>query len=428
VWFPASKAGILGFDPESPGPSGLEDGGVTLDIATLFVVTVFTLGVSGCLLLFTWLQNRETRALAWWGTTFLVFAPVTALFAGRGRIAEVWSIELANGLLLLGYGMMWTGARVFEGRATMLRTAAAGAAIWFLACRVPGFLASDAARLLLVTGVIWAYSFLFVRELWLSRKERLMSRWPVMAIVVAHAALFPVRVPAVLTMQRGFGSSSLSGFETLIVFAPLFYSFAIVCLLMALAKERAELSQREAATNDPLTGIANRRGFVERAQRIAARAAREGLPLTLLQFDLDNFKGVNDSFGHRMGDRVLALFADCASRTLRPLDLVGRLGGDEFVALLPGVPPEHAPQIAERVRRAFARAAREVDGCAVEATVSVGIASVARAPEGLDLLYSTADAALYRAKRRGRNRVELGRLVACDEVPLQPAQIIPAAG
>jgi diguanylate cyclase (GGDEF)-like protein len=401
---------------------------VTLDIATLFVVTVFTLAVSGCLLLFTWLQNRETRALAWWGTTFLVFAPATALFAGRGTIADVWSIELANGLLLLSYGMMWTGARVFESRGPMLPAAAAGAAIWFLACRVPGFLQSDAARLLLVTAAIWAYSFLFIREFWRGRQERLMSRWPVMAIVFVHAVLFPVRIPAVLTMQRSFGSSSsLSWFETLIVFAPLFYSFAIVCLLMALAKERAELRQREAATNDALTGIANRRGFTERAQRIAARAARDGLPLTLLQFDLDNFKDINDSFGHRMGDRVLALFSDCASQTLRPLDLVGRLGGDEFVALLPGVAPENAPQIAERVRNAFALAAREVDGFAVEATVSIGIASTVRAPEGLDPLYSSADAALYRAKRRGRNRIELGRLAASEEIPLQPSQIIAAA-
>ncbi len=399
---------------------------MTLDIATLFVVTVFTLAVSGCLLLFTWLQSRSNRALAWWGATFLLFAPAAALFGGRGAMGEFWSIHFANSLLMLGYGMMWTGARVFEGRKPMLAIAAFGAALWFTACLVPGFLKSDPARLTLATGIIWTYSFLFVRELWLGRHERLVSRWPVMGLVLLHALLFPVRIPAVLAMEFPLSSAPSSLFTSLVVFAPLFYAFAIVFLMMALTKERAELSQREAATNDPLTGIANRRGFAERAQRAAARAARDGLPVTLLQFDLDNFKGINDRFGHRMGDRILALFSECATHTLRPLDLIGRMGGDEFVALLPGVAPETALQIAERVRNAFALAAREVDGCRVEATVSIGTASAMHGNYDFDLLCSTADTALYRAKRRGRNRIEQGR-AAAPEATLQPGEVLTAA-
>jgi diguanylate cyclase (GGDEF)-like protein len=400
---------------------------VTLDIATLFVVTVFTLGVSGALLLFTWLQNRETRALAWWGVTFLLFAPAASLFAGRGVLAPVWSIQLGTSLLMLGYGMMWTGARVFEGRKPLLWAVPVGGAVWFAACLIPAFIQNDVARLALATAIIWAYSFLFIRELWLGRHERLMSRWPVMAIVCLHAALFPVRIPAVLAMQHSVGAGPASLLATLTIFAPLLYIFAIVCLLIALTKERAELRQREAATNDALTGIANRRGFTERALRIAARTTREGIPLTLLQFDLDNFKDINDSFGHRIGDRVLMLFSECVTRTLRPLDLVGRLGGDEFVALLPGVAPDAALQIAERVRNVFVLAAREVDGFAVEATVSIGVASTPLAIHDFDLLCSAADAALYRAKHRGRNRIELARLVP-HEATLQPSQITAAAG
>jgi diguanylate cyclase (GGDEF)-like protein len=399
---------------------------VTLDIATLFVVTVFTLAISGCLLLFTWLQNRETRALGWWGTTFLLFAPAASLFASRGVLAPVWSIQLSTSLLLLGYGMMWSGARVFEGRKPLLWAVPVGGAVWFAACLIPAFIENDAARLALATAIIWTYSFLFIRELWLGRHERLMSRWPVMAIVCLHALLFPVRIPAVLAMQHSFGAGPASLWPTLTIFAPLLYTFAIVCLLIALTKERAELRQREAATNDALTGIANRRGFTERALRIAARTAHEGIPLTLLQFDLDNFKDINDSFGHRIGDRVLVQFSECATHTLRPLDLVGRLGGDEFVALLPGVAPDTALEIAERIRSAFALAAREVDGFAVEATVSIGVASTPVAIHDFDLLCSAADAALYRAKHSGRNRIELARLLA-HEATLQPSHIAAAA-
>ncbi len=400
---------------------------MTLDIATLFVVTVFTLAVSGCLLLFTWLQNRSNRALAWWGWTFLLFAPATALFAGRGVIAPVWSVQLATALLMLGYGLMWTGVRVFERRKPRIPAALAGAAIWLAACLSPVFLRNDVLRLLVATAIIWCYSFLFIRELWRGRSERLMSRWPVMVIVLLHALMFPVRIPAVLEMQRSFDATPASLIETAIIFAPLFYTFAIVCLLMALTKERAELAQREAATQDLLTGLLNRRGFSERAQRVTARAGRTGLPLTLLQFDLDNFKAINDRFGHHMGDRVLALFSDCATTTMRPLDLIGRMGGDEFAALLPGVPPETARLIAERVRDAFALAGRDIDGVRVDATVSIGIASATQNAYDFDLLYSTADAALYRAKRRGRNRIEQGR-IAAPEASLQPAEIAAAAG
>lgn len=392
---------------------------MTLDIATLFIVTVFTLSVSGLLLLFAWLQNRDDRPLLWWAGAFMLFAPSTALFGGRGIIANAWSIEVGNILLLLGYGLMWTGARIFEGRRPLLAAAIAGAAIWFVACRFDAFFVSGVSRVVLASTLICIYSLLFIRELWLGRSEPLISRWPVMALVALHAVLFPVRVPTAVAMPDPFGSVSAPLLSTLLVFAPLFYTFAFAFLLMALTKERVEHTLREAATNDTLTGISNRRGFSERAQRITARAARDGLPLTLMLFDLDQFKGINDRFGHRIGDRVLALFSDCASHTLRPLDLIGRMGGDEFMALLSGVTPEAAPKVAERVRNAFAITAREIDGCQVEATVSIGIACATTTPYDFDLLCSTADAALYRAKRQGRNRIEQGDITA-PEPTLQP--------
>jgi diguanylate cyclase (GGDEF)-like protein len=141
-------------------------------------------------------------------------------------------------------------------------------------------------------------------------------------------------------------------------------------------------------------------------------------------FDLDNFKNINDRFGHRTGDRVLTLFSDCATQSLRPLDLLGRMGGDEFVALLPGVTPEIATGIAERVRDAFAGAAQEVDGHPVAATVSIGIAAATQSGFDFDALYASADAALYRAKRNGRNRIEPGRL-APEAPPQRNERLMP---
>ncbi|MGV3633491.1 MAG: GGDEF domain-containing protein [Pseudorhodoplanes sp.] len=382
---------------------------MTLDIATLFAVTVFSMALGGVLLLFAWLQARDTTALAWWGSAFLVFAPATALFGARGVVADLWSIQIANGLMLLGYGLLWTGARVFEGRRPVPLAIAAGSIIWVAACQVDAFMQSMPARLTLASVLIGIYSFAFVQELWRGRHDGLVSRWPVMALAVIHVLLFPVRAPSVLSLpfplsMPAYGSQTTS----LLTFAPLLYSFALVFLLMALTKERAESNQRYAATIDPLTGIPNRRGFSEQAERMLARSEQERGAVTLLLFDLDRFKTINDRFGHRAGDAVLVLFTKSAVQSLRPLDLFGRIGGEEFVALLPGVTTETAIAVAERVRSNFMAAAAEVGDQPVAATVSVGTASAAQSGYHFDALYAIADAALYRAKQKGRNRTEAG--------------------
>ncbi len=385
---------------------------MSLDVATLFVVTVFIMGLGGSLLLFSWLQNRRNLALCWWGAAFLVFAPATALFGLRGAIADAWSIDLANALFMLSYGLLWSGARVFERRDPLLPFAAAGAILWLLACQVAGFQDSLLVRIVLASSIISTYSLLFIWELWQGRHENLISRWPTMGLAGLHTMLFLVRIPAATSMPFPMGTLPAStGAAALLIFAFLFHAFAMVFLLMALSKERAELEQKHAATVDPLTSLPNRRGFSERAERVVARCEPQATPLTLLLLDLDHFKTINDRFGHRVGDEVLILFGATASQSLRPLDLLGRIGGEEFVALLPDVAPDTALEIAERIRKAFAVAGRQVNGQPVAATVSIGTASAAKTGYDFEALYQSADAALYLAKQKGRNRVEMGRPV-----------------
>jgi diguanylate cyclase (GGDEF)-like protein len=126
--------------------------------------------------------------------------------------------------------------------------------------------------------------------------------------------------------------------------------------------------------------------------------------LAIILFDVDGFKGINDTFGHARGDKVLQDFGAAALHTLRSTDIVGRLGGDEFCALLPGASVGAAYIAAERIRAAFVRTCTDTDGCQV--TISAGVAA-ARVGVTLDTLLQTADLALYRAKLQGRNRVEV---------------------
>lgn len=380
-----------------------------LDVATLFAVTVFIMALGGLLLLFAWAQNRSTAALGWWGGAYLIVAVATALFSLRGKVSDVWSVDIANALFVLGYGALWSGARVFEGRPAKLLWAAAGAVIWLVACRFDGFLASLWARIVLGSLLLCTYSCLFIWELWRARHDGLISRWPMMGILAFHALLFVLRI--LLVSSLPFPQGTLPATHAAAVFTVLswmFHAFSISFLLLALAKERVESNYRLASLTDALTGLLNRRGFNERAERLIARSKISGAPLTLLLCDLDHFKSINDRFGHLTGDDLLVVFAKSVTLSLRPLDLVGRLGGEEFVALAPGTPASAMMEIAERVRIGFAHAGRTVRGREVQATVSIGVASTTSAGYSLETLYAMADEALYRAKEKGRNRAERG--------------------
>ena len=167
---------------------------------------------------------------------------------------------------------------------------------------------------------------------------------------------------------------------------------------------------------DALTGLANRRAFMEFAeQRLNTHASGA---VAFLVLDLDWFKAINDGHGHAMGDRVLRLFAHTLSDNLPRDSITGRLGGEEFAAIVSGPDQQATIAAAERVREGFAVAARVVDGVPIAATVSIGLAHAYDLPADMvEALCERADKALYQAKALGRNRVES----AVDElVPLVP--------
>jgi diguanylate cyclase (GGDEF)-like protein len=196
---------------------------------------------------------------------------------------------------------------------------------------------------------------------------------------------------------------------TVLSFEALLFTIAIAFILLAMAKERTEFRHRTAAMVDPLTGLANRRSFLHDGTELAKRHAANRSTAVLL-IDLDHFKSINDCFGHAIGDRVLQVFADTARANLRSTDTIGRLGGEEFAAVLYDVGREKAVALAERLRSTFAEVAGEVDGHPVGATVSIGLVVNGDKQFNLGELLGQADQALYYAKERGRNRVEVATL------------------
>ncbi|WP_462160014.1 GGDEF domain-containing protein [Pseudoalteromonas sp. GB56] len=172
-------------------------------------------------------------------------------------------------------------------------------------------------------------------------------------------------------------------------------------------RREAELALLKAATQDSLTGIANRRSFMERAQQELEQARRNKLPIHLLMIDIDHFKSVNDQAGHAIGDKVLVAMAQVLRYSVRKTDFVCRLGGEEFAALLPNTDAAGALHVAESIRQAVE--AESVVGYTDiygAVTTSVGV-TAAQDNEDIDDVISRADVALYESKASGRNRVTL---------------------
>jgi len=166
---------------------------------------------------------------------------------------------------------------------------------------------------------------------------------------------------------------------------------------------------REMAVIDELTQVHNRRFFERRVDYELERVGRYGIPVSLLIFDIDHFKSVNDTYGHPVGDEVLRTLSALAKRAVRKVDLVARIGGEEFAVLMPHTEPVGAMQVADRLRQTVAEQALETGQGVVQVTISIGVISVPGGWSGDRAEFITsADNALYDAKRSGRNRVVLG--------------------
>ncbi|MCY7308077.1 MAG: diguanylate cyclase [Rhodoferax sp.] len=174
-------------------------------------------------------------------------------------------------------------------------------------------------------------------------------------------------------------------------------------------RREANEALRRSVSCDHLTGLANRRAFFEAAAHALQRCARAELPLSVVAFDADHFKLVNDSHGHAAGDAVLRHLAAGLSATFRATDVVARFGGEEFVVLLSGTSIDEAQAIAQRLCQHVAAKPVTVDGVSIRYTVSAGVAAMEPGVAGLDELIKRADAAMYLAKANGRNRVERWR-------------------
>ena len=388
-----------------------------LDINTLFLVTMHVEIMLGLLLFFAWSQNFGKRALAWWGSAHLLRA-VSIMLLGTHGSAPAWvSIDVANAVLFASFALTWSGARVFDQRSAEPIWCMVGVIIWMLACRLPQFAASIEFRAMVGALIVTTYTWLAAYEFWRGRDEALVSRWPAIFMLFAHGALFLLRTPLGAILQISPSTPvSHSAWLELVSLEALLFTISIAFILLAMAKERTEYRHREAARTDALTGVLNRRGFLEQCAD-SHRWAMDGKPTAVMLIDLDNFKTINDRFGHAVGDRVLKIFAETAAFNVTSPGLVGRWGGDEFVAVIYDTTRDDAKAVAERMQLAFRRMTADIDGQPVQASLSVGMVFSADGSLDLPALLAQADEALYLAKELGRDRLEIAPPVTLRKAP-----------
>jgi len=235
----------------------------------------------------------------------------------------------------------------------------------------------------------------------------LFSIWTMLAIAFGH-------IIDPLEFDTQYALMSVRIGVALIVLAPI-----TVASVMAARNELLE-QLRQLASHDPLTGVLNRRAFMEAYRERQAQRTWRARPVSVVVLDIDHFKKINDTWGHAAGDKVLATFARTVRECLRGSDLLGRFGGEEFVALMCACNGDEAIGAAERVRTAVAGTIVHLDnGRNIEITVSIGVAAADMMPVAFDPLLAAADRALYAAKAAGRDRVA-GAACVPTEAPAPP--------
>ena len=377
---------------------------MTLDIPTLMVMQSFAMACAGSLLLFAWVQNRTTAALAVWGLANLMAASgIIALMLGVALSLAPLS-ALGGALLSFQSGLMWKVARMADGKRAPLALAALGPLTVVIAGANPTLRALIGTIALTIGAT---YIFLAAFSLWLGRAERIRARWPLLGLTILHG--FALLVGSYSTFRGTTAQHAVPALASLfgfIYFESIVFTVGTSVFLLAVVKERNEEAGRKAAFIDPLTGIDNRAGFLRKAERMMLRCRRENAPVSVMMFDLDRFKLINDTYGHAAGDAVIRRFCETATAVLRVNDVFGRLGGEEFAIVLPRSGIEAAHVRADRIRSAFAVNCQVVGEHNVDATVSCGLSTSPTAETSLTGLLEEADAALYRAKAAGRNRVK----------------------
>lgn len=383
-----------------------------MDLATLWYLTTGTVLIAAVMTLWERkAQAQRSRELGYWAMAYGVFAAGCVVAMNRDALPGVAGSAITNVVMMLGYLLMLQGVLALDGRrlspALISGLLTITGIAWFAAgIGAMGFLWNHASSfpIAVVTG-------LTALALLRSRTARTLRSRPIaVAVFACHALFYTARAFVVPVIASIHGQEVLALVAEITMYEAVLFTVAMPMSLLALVREEDRANLLATTRTDFLTDLYNRQGFFELAPR-RLKGTTSGTAHSLLAFDLDHFKAINDRYGHGAGDRVLRLFADIAREMTGPDAMSARLGGEEFAILLPHTAGTEAHAIGQNIADRFAATAGRHDGLGIPATVSIGLAEAGGEQADLASLLAAADRALYRAKTLGRNRIEIAQSV-----------------
>ena len=379
---------------------------MTLDVPTLLIcvtlvalVMAFWVGVMAV--------GKPRGDPLWpWAAALMAYALSNVIFAVRGQLPMFVVIAVGNACYALSLALMLMAIRRFQG---------APQTLWQVLVPVPlslllfGLLLDDFPLRAAIVGLLFSAQLAFVLRALTDKTHPIRGRGHY--ILIASFALLMV-VLLVRGLVIGLGWLHVDAVNNSNPYQAGLFVIAMCAVVSAalgfvyMTMERAERHSYELAMRDTLTDMENRRAITDELERAVARSRRHGEMLGVLMLDIDHFKRVNDSYGHQAGDVVLRAVAQTLRARLRAQDVIGRFGGEEFLVVLPETDLEGARAAAEALRAAVEAAPIHWGAQRISVTVSVGLrGGIVTGGDTSDTLVGVADAAMYRAKQSGRNRV-----------------------
>ncbi len=380
-----------------------------VDVKTLFFLAGLTVFLYAGMQPIAYLMTPDTPGIGKWAAGNTLCGLGVLLILCRAYLPPALTVVAANAAILGGFCLMLAGVRRFNGNTPL--PAWPFALLFGLYLPVllyfTYFRDDVAARTVLFCLNNAFLSLLVARETTLCFTAGNLVRWTYAAVLIFHALFCFLRafIVSATIVPGDFLGGGLLVREALLESVVFLFCLSIAFVLMLM--HRLSEENRALAEKDPLTDLMNRRFFLALAERERVRAARAGSVFSVAVLDLDQFKEINDTYGHAAGDLALKVFSEKLSGLLRKSDLVGRAGGDEFLLLLPDTPAGGARTAVEKILAALREGPVRYERRAITLTASAGISSSEGGQEPLDVLFREADDALYESKRAGRDRASL---------------------
>ena len=387
---------------------------VFIDIRTLTFVLMIVTGLMASMMFVFWRTQKTYPGVGYWALSNLSAAAGFFLIGLRGTAPEALTVVLGNTLAIGTLALAYEGNRRFRALtpnyfASFGIPAALAIVLAFFTYAVPDL----NSRILAMSAAASLLAFLSVLVFWRpTARERKSVPFLIVGITYfVYGLIMTARIGvtyALSDVNELFSPDWMQSifFITFIVFAVV-WTFNYVILNNERLHEELSAAEEvlvKLATTDYLTGLANNRAFFEFASAEIKRSRRHGIPMTLIVFDLDHFKEINDTHGHAAGDRVLMAVAMLCTRITRQNDIMARIGGEEFGLLLTHADSRRGRMVAEQLRKALEGLELDHNGTPIRITASFGVAGL-RKTDTLATLLDRADENLYQAKTDGRNRV-----------------------